>query len=256
VSTDAGEPDELDELFGRDYLDFYTAKLSDATNDHEAQTIADILQLTPGLRVLDLPCGYGRIARRLAAMGAEVTGVDRSELLLAHAKQEAETHDAAVDYHTGDMRSISFDAKFDVVLSWFTSFGYADDETLRAQLALMHRALAPNGRLVIETLNLHQLDLQASESSETSELRDDDGTHLMIDRTLYDPHDGRLHVRRFVARSGQPTRMTRYDLRLFTLPELADWLRAAGFTHCQAYGADCEAFCVDSDRLIVVAQRA
>ena len=253
--ADADEPFVFDELFDKDYLEFYAADLNDDTNDHEAETIADLLQLEGGLRVLDLPCGHGRIARRLAAMGAEVTGVDRSELFITHARKEAAEHGASVDYRLGDMRTISFDSEFDVVINWFTSCGYSDDATLRALLARMHRALAPGGRLVLETMNLHQLHLRPHETSHTKEVVDGDGTHFLIDRSLYDPHDGRLYVRRFITRNGHPTRMTPFSLRLFTLPELAGWLREAGFSHCQAFGSDCEVFRIDSDRLIIVAQR-
>jgi len=247
--------DSSDELFDADYLAFYRSDLNDETNDDEAETIAELLQIEPGLRILDLPCGHGRIARRLAQMGATVTGVDRSELFLEHARKDAETHGASVDYRSGDMRTISFDGEFDVVLNWFTSFGYSDDDTLRTLLSRLHRALVPGGRLVIETMNLHKLNLRPYETSHTKELVDADGTHFLIDRSQYDPHAGRLHVRRFITRSGQPTRTIPYELRLFTLPELTGWLKDAGFAYCQAFGSDCEVFDIDSDRLIVIAQR-
>ena len=255
MSADADEPLAFDELFDHDYLAFYAADLNDETNDDEAAAIADLLQLEPGLRILDLPCGHGRIARRLAMMGARVTGIDRSELFLEHARADAEDHDVSIDYRVGDMRTISFESEFDVVLNWFTSFGYSDDETLRTLLARMHRALVPGGRLIIETMNLHQLDLRAHETTHQKQLSDDDGTHLLVDRSLYDPHDGRLHTRRLITRSGQSTRVIPYSLRLFTLSELTDWLRTAGFGYCQAFGSDCEVFRIDSARLIVVAQR-
>jgi 2-polyprenyl-3-methyl-5-hydroxy-6-metoxy-1,4-benzoquinol methylase len=246
----------FEDLFDRDYLEFYAAELCDDTNDDEAHAIAELLQLQKGQRLLDLPCGHGRIARRLAAMGAVVTGVDRSELFLEHARGDAAKHHVEVHYQRGDMRTISFDGEFDLVVNWFTSFGYEDDYTLRTMLTRMHRALVPGGRLLLETLNLHDCDLQSGERSQTKELHDEHGTHFLIDRSSYDPHDGRLHVRRFIARSGQPTRTIPYQLRLFTLTELASWLRAAGFANVQAFGAEGEVFRTDSARLIMIAQKA
>ena len=244
------------ELFSQDYLDFYKEELDDETNDDEAATIAELLHLQPGLKILDLPCGHGRIARRLAAMGAMVTGIDRSELFLEHARQDARQHDIAIDYRLGDMRTLASSSEFDVVLNWFTSFGYFDDDTLQALLKRMHQALVPGGRLVLETMNLHRQALQSEESSNTKILTDESGTHFLIDRSYYDPHDGRLHTRRFITRSGQATRMTPYQLRLFGLTELKSWLHAAGFANVQAFGANAEIFRCDSDRLIVVAQRS
>lgn len=244
-----------DEFFDRDYLEFYAAELNDETNDDEALTIAELLQLQPGLRLLDLPCGHGRIARRLAAMGAAVTGIDRSELFLEHARSDAAQHGVEVDYRSGDMRTLSIDGAFDVVLNWFTSFGYEDDDTLRTLLARMHRALVPGGRLLLETINLHQRNLQSQETSDTKELVTDEGTHFLIDRCHYDPHGGRIHARRFITRSGQQTRMIPWQLRLFPLTELKSWLHDAGFANVQAFGSDGEVFRCDSERLIVVAQR-
>ncbi|MGK0201004.1 MAG: SAM-dependent methyltransferase [Planctomycetota bacterium] len=257
MSNDESNSDSFafDEFFDQDYLEFYAAELNDETNDDEAHTIAELLQLQPGLRILDLPCGHGRIARRLAAMGADVTGIDRSELFLAQARIDADQHGVEVDYQPGDMRTLSVDGEFDVVLNWFTSFGYEDDDTLRTLLTSMHRALVPGGRLLLETINQHQRNLQSHETSHTKELVTDEGTHFLIDRSYYDPHDGRIHARRFITRSGQQTRMIPWQLRLFPLTELKSWLHDAGFANVQAFGPDGEVFRCDSERLIVVAQR-
>ncbi len=257
MSNDNGNTDgfAFDEFFDRDYLEFNAAELNDETNDNEAHTIAELLQLQSGTRILDLPCGHGRIARRLAAMGATVTGIDRSELFLQTARSDAAQHGVEVDYQSGDMRTLSIDGEFDVVLNWFTSFGYEGDQALRTLLTRMHRALVPGGRLLLETINLHQQDLQSHETSHTKELVTAEGTHFLIDRSYYDPHDGRIHARRFITRSGQPTRMIPWQLRLFPLTELKSWLHDAGFANVQAFGPDGEVFRCDSERLIVVAQR-
>jgi 2-polyprenyl-3-methyl-5-hydroxy-6-metoxy-1,4-benzoquinol methylase len=252
----ARTPGAEDELFDRDYLSFYQAELNDETNDDEAQLIAELLQLQVGMRILDLPCGHGRIARRLGAMGATVTGIDRSHLFLAEAREDAQRHQVDVHYQHGDMRTISHQNSFDVVLNWFTSFGYEDDDTLRTMLTRMHRALVPGGRLLLETLNLHTLDLQPGVHSQTKQLTDAAGDHFMIDRSSYDPLDGRLQVQRFITRSGQPTRSMSYQLRLFPATELISWLQAAGFAQVQAFGSDCESFRTDSERLILIAERS
>jgi SAM-dependent methyltransferase len=252
---DHQELNSLDELFDSDYLRFYAEELNDLTNDDEAQTIADILQLQAGLTILDLPCGHGRIARRLQAMGATVTGMDRSDLFIQHAREDAAQNHATVEYQVGDMHGLDIDNKFDIVINWFTSFGYGRDEDLRLLLLKMYRALVPGGRLMLETLNIHQHELHAIPTSLVKELHDQNGTHYMIDRSHYDPHDGRIHSRRDIVNYGQATRRIHYSLRLFTLTELSTWLTAAGFFSIQAFGADGEVFGVDSSRMIVVAQK-
>lgn len=249
------------EVFGQDYLDFYARELHAGVSDEEAELIALLTQLEAGQRVLDLPCGHGRIAERLAARGAEVVGVDRCELFLERARTSAARRGVQVDYRSGDWRSLGFDAEFDVAVSWFTSFGYGDgdgetDDGLRAQLEQIRRALKPGGLLLIETLNLHEPGLTDHESSSTKELEDDQGHHFLIDRSRFDPNTGRLHVRRFVTRSGATTLSCGYTLRLFSAPELCGWLREAGFTDAQTFGAEGEVLRVDSGRMVTVARRS
>ena len=45
------------------------------------------LDLTPGMSVVDLGCGNGALTERLAAMGAEVLGLDASPEMLAVAQR-------------------------------------------------------------------------------------------------------------------------------------------------------------------------
>jgi cyclopropane fatty-acyl-phospholipid synthase-like methyltransferase len=46
------------------------------TAGNRAAAIAALLDLPAGARVLDAPCGAGRIAVRLAERGLDVTGID------------------------------------------------------------------------------------------------------------------------------------------------------------------------------------
>ena len=109
------------------------------------------------MEVLDVPCGFGRIANRLAARGCRVTGLDASPLFLARARQDAAALGVAVEYVAGDMRALPWAGRFDRLVCWFTSFGYFDDATDRRVLAGFRRALRPGGRLVLDHANLARL---------------------------------------------------------------------------------------------------
>ncbi|MDH4145357.1 MAG: class I SAM-dependent methyltransferase, partial [Acidimicrobiia bacterium] len=143
-----------DDVFDEDYLYFYETFLTDEVSDTDAALVARLSELTPGERVLDAPCGHGRIARRLAVTGARVTGVDRSELFIERARADAAEHAVEVDYRVGDVRELPVeDGGADVVVNWFSSFGYFDDAGNEAVLAEFARALRPGGRLVLETMS-------------------------------------------------------------------------------------------------------
>ena len=65
---------------------------------------------------------------------------------------------------------------------------------------------------------------------------------------------GRLEAERTVIRSGR-TRRVNFVKRLFSFPELRDWLLAAGFTDITAYGEDGHPLTADHQRMIIVADR-
>jgi AcrR family transcriptional regulator len=77
------------EIFDEDYLYFYADVLGSERSDADAELIARLLSLQPGTRVLDAPCGEGRIAGRLARLGCDVVGIDSSERFPALARERS-----------------------------------------------------------------------------------------------------------------------------------------------------------------------
>ena len=109
-----------------------------------------LLDLAPGLRVLDLACGHGELAGALAARGCAVTGLDSSAAFLDRARADAAAAGVSVEYVAGDMRELPWAARFDRVVSWSTAFGYFDDDVNRAVLDQIARVLRPGGRFEAE----------------------------------------------------------------------------------------------------------
>lgn len=241
---------DVEGLFDEDYLYFYEPLLSDDRSDAEAELIWRLLDLQPGMRVLDLACGHGRIANRLAVRGCEVTGIDATPLFLDHARRDAARRDVTVDYVTGDMRSLPWKNHFDRVVNWFTAYGYFDDAGNQQVLAEIGEALAPGG---IVAFDLMHRDWLIREFQPDRVAAERDG-NLMIDRTRLDPLTSRAYTERLVLRGGR-TRRVRFFVRLFTFTELRDWLTAAGFTAVNGYGDDAGPLIPASRRLIVTAKR-
>jgi ubiquinone/menaquinone biosynthesis C-methylase UbiE len=61
----------------------------DRSEDESASYIVDRLALSPGVEILDLCGGYGRVAIPLACRGYRMTVLDRSEYFLAEGKRRA-----------------------------------------------------------------------------------------------------------------------------------------------------------------------
>lgn len=106
-----------------------------------------------GLRVLDVGCGAGRIARRLRGLGAQVWGVDISLAMLAAGRERG----LPVPLLLMDARQLAFvDASFDDV--WFAFNGLdllLSQHARRQALREIHRVLKPGGRFVFSSHNAH-----------------------------------------------------------------------------------------------------
>lgn len=110
------------DVFGEDYLHFYETWLTDDVSDRQAELLWRLLDLHEGSDVLDLACGHGRIANRLATRGARVTGLDADAFFVERARAAG----TGAQYLHGDMRALPWsDARFDAVVLWFTALPFA-----------------------------------------------------------------------------------------------------------------------------------
>jgi SAM-dependent methyltransferase len=100
-----------------------------------------------GLRVLDLPCGNGHNTRRLARMGARVTGVDLSEPLVELDRAREQRESLGITYHIADAARLDMlaDASFDLVVC---QMGLMDIADAAGAIAEVGRVLVPAGRFV------------------------------------------------------------------------------------------------------------
>ena len=236
------------DVFDEDYLYFYEPRLAEAS-DADADLIWRLLGLEPGMTVLDLACGHGRIANRLAERGAVVTGLDATPLFLERARLDGVARGVEVEYVEGDMRALPWTERFDRAVNWFTSFGYFDDDDNRRVLAELRRALRPGGALLVENNNLAEL-LPRWLPAIVVE-RDGD---LSIDRPHFDPITGRATTERVIVRGGRVRRLT-FSVRMFVAVELRDWLRDAGFSEVEFYDGAGEPLTAHGRRMITVARR-
>lgn len=233
------------EAFGEDYLYFYETWLTPERSEREAELVWRLLGLEQGTGVLDVACGHGRIANRLAERGARVTGLDADPFFLTQAREVG----SSVEFVEGDMRALPFpDASFEAVLLWFTSFGYFDDDANRAVLRELRRVLRPGGRAAVELQNLPRILATFQRQSFVRRGRD-----VVLDEHELDEEKRLMHTTRTYIRGGS-VREIDYRMRCFMPDELREWLLAAGFDQVELLGDGGEPLTPESRRLIAVAR--
>jgi 2-polyprenyl-3-methyl-5-hydroxy-6-metoxy-1,4-benzoquinol methylase len=128
--------------------------------DDDAEAIHRLLDLPAGARVLDAPCGAGRIAVRLAERGLEVTGIDIAAAEIDIARRLAETRAVEARFECRDIRRPPR-GPFDAVVHWGNSFGYMPHRETIRHLRATRRVLAEGGRLLLESATVAETLLPA-----------------------------------------------------------------------------------------------
>jgi len=114
--------------------------------------VADLAQIKNGDRALDLCCGTGDIAFALAQRGAETTGLDFSEKMLAVAKNRSQNKNPPSAlrppiFLQGDAQQLPFpENSFDVVT---VGYGLRNLTSWERGLDEMHRVARPGARLIV-----------------------------------------------------------------------------------------------------------
>lgn len=117
----------------------------------------------PTLRILDLGCGPGLYAERLAELGHKVTGIDFSERSIKYASSQAKSKGLSVDYICMDYLNIEYQDEFDIVLLIYTDFGVLIPTDRKRLLANVHNALKLNGIFIFDVINKINLEQKIQE---------------------------------------------------------------------------------------------
>lgn len=100
-----------------------------------------------GDRALDVCCGTGIVACRIAGTGAKVTGLDVTPAMLAQARRRAGEEGVGVNFVEGSAERLPFPAAAFDLVTCQQGLQFVPDR--QAAVREMRRVLAPGGRAVI-----------------------------------------------------------------------------------------------------------
>lgn len=224
-------PEWFKRWFGDEYKRLYPHRDGAQAAAQTAALLAAVRSLrtpdsAPPLSLLDIGCGAGRHLASLDGRDdVRAVGVDLSPVLL----RDARSRDLNVA--RADMRRLPFaDDRFDVVASFFTSFGYfatADEDA--ATLLEFTRVVKPGGFLFLDLPHKAVVirDLVPTESSAAP------GRRVEVTRAL----EGDVVVKRIVIMSDNgETEYHEERVRLYELPNLEPVFARVGLHVVKMFG--------------------
>ncbi|PWR71280.1 class I SAM-dependent methyltransferase [Methanospirillum lacunae] len=233
-----------------DYLYFYGDMIKDEYTDEEVAFLIQKLCLESNKKILDLACGHGRHANRLAEFGHDVTGIDQSQEFLSIGRDDADKRGVRVKYLCFDSRKYCEPEAYDCVIHLFSSFGYFSDEENELVIRNIASSLRPGGMVCLDILN-RDVFLKDYPRFAVREKNSD----LMIDRNRFDTVTGRLYNSRIIMRDGK-RRDTPFFLRLYNPNEIIRIFKNEGLVVVNIY-SDWKGKLLDSEskRMILIAKK-
>jgi SAM-dependent methyltransferase len=239
-------------------LDLWRKAIPPEQTQREADFLVKTLVCARDARLLDVPCGNGRLSFALAKRGFRVTGVDISEEFIEEANDlttgvdnpPADAGGPDPEFILGDMRYLELESNYDGAFCFGNSFGFMDYEAMENFLGGIRKALKPGARFIVNSAMAAESVLPDFEEQSCHEIEDIVVTikeryaasESCIDSEYVFEHDGKTESRK--ARHW-----------IYTVAEIQRMLTRAGFKVIDCYGSlKSEPFKLGSRELFVVAE--
>jgi SAM-dependent methyltransferase len=147
---------DISEMMLRFHLDGEVDVASRRTDfiDASAAWMTSAFDLGPGRRVIDLGCGPGLYANRLARSGAHVTGVDFSSRSVDHARETAAEAGVEVEYILADYLAFEPAASYDLAMVIMCDYCALSPGQRARLVERVDGLLEPGGAFVLDVYSL------------------------------------------------------------------------------------------------------
>ena len=200
--------------------------------------------------LLELACGTGAMACVLDDRGYRMTGIDRSESMIAVAKRKALDGRRDIRFQAGDMVRMPAPGSYDAVLCLYDSINYVVDEAdIAAMLNGLRGVLRAGGLFVFDVCT----EINSRRYFHNQVDQESDGDFSYIRRCEYLP-ETRIQVNEFQItfnREGKRcTTRERHEQRIYPVARLAEICRESGYRVLGAFdGFSFEEASEKSDRV-------
>ncbi len=230
---------------------------------HVAWIHEHVLEGVP-TRILDLGCGPGLYASRLAQLGHRCVGIDFSPASIVYAQQQAQAEELDCTYHQEDIRTANYDKNagdgYGLVMLIYGEFNVFRLTEVRQILTRAHRVLAPGGKLLLEPHpfeTIREIGSQPTSWHATETGLFSAAPHLCLQENFWIAEDNVAIQRLYIvdATTGEVTRHSA-SMQAYTEAEYRARLNEGGFddvTRYPSWGAEAET--ANEDLMFLLARK-
>jgi SAM-dependent methyltransferase len=192
----------------------------------------ELLKARP-TKSLDLACGPGLYANRLASLGHRCVGIDYSPASIAYACSVAAEEELACEYACQDIRTAEYGEGFGLAMLIFGEFNVFRPEDARDILCKVHGALGDGGLVLLEAHTFSAIRTMGEKghgwySSEGGLFSQE--PHLCLEESCWEPNSQTATFRYYVvnASTGSVTRFAQ-TMQAYSDDEYRSLLTECGF---------------------------
>jgi SAM-dependent methyltransferase len=190
-------------------------------------------------RILDLGCGPGLYASRLARIGHECVGIDFSPASIAYAVDTAERDKLRCTYRQEDVRTAEYSTGFDLAMLIFGEFNAFRPLEAASILRKTFAALSEGGLLLLEVStseSLEEIGKQGPSWYSASSGLFSERPHLCLEEYFWVAQESVLTVRHFIvdAATGQVTQHVN-NLQAYSDEQYQSLLSKSSFVEIQFF---------------------
>lgn len=189
------------------------------------------------IKILDLGCGPGLYASRLARSGYIMTGIDFSERSINYARETAEKENLDIEYIYKNYLTIDYQEEFDVIMLIYYDLGALTNEERDLLLNKVYKALKPGGLFIFDVVSDKNRDENAT--GRTWEITDGGFWHpesylALTETFLYEGNDTFLDQTIVMTESGE-TKLHRIYEHFYTRNSVTKLLDRQSFKDHKYY---------------------
>ena len=239
------------EWFRKEYLLVYHHR-NEAEAQRQIEFIQKYIQIPSDAKILDLCCGNGRHAVELKKLGYDVVGLDLSEELLDVARSKAFEDGLDLCFVQCDMREIPYEDYFNLVVQFFTSFGYFESDAENQKVfSAISKALKIGGKFLIDYMNPDQV-IRNLVARDEKRISDDIS---VIQERWIDDLTHRVNKRITLIKNNEKS-VFNESVRMYSLQEITKMLPDDGLLLTGVYGDfDGSEYDLNSSRMILIGEK-